>query len=82
MVRAAQSARFPSVQIVEPVTQKLAAAVRVLLMLKLHVPVPVQAPPQPLNVEPDPDKIKVGMDVVVHYDDVTDAITLPKFRPA
>ena len=35
-----------------------------------------------VGVDPDPTKIKVGMDVVVHYDDVTDAITLPKFRPA
>jgi uncharacterized OB-fold protein len=35
-----------------------------------------------VGVEPDPAQIKVGMDVVVQYDDVTDAITLPKFRPA
>ena len=35
-----------------------------------------------IGIEPDPDKIKVGMEVVVHYDDVTDAITLPKFKPA
>lgn len=35
-----------------------------------------------VGVEADPSKIKVGMGVVVQYDDVTDAITLPKFRPA
>jgi uncharacterized OB-fold protein len=35
-----------------------------------------------IGIEADPAKIKVGMDVVVHYDDVTDAITLPKFKPA
>lgn len=35
-----------------------------------------------VGIDPDPAKIKVGMDVVVQYDDVTDAITLPKFRPA
>ena len=35
-----------------------------------------------VNIAPDPEKIKVGMDVVVHYDDVTDVITLPKFKPA
>jgi uncharacterized OB-fold protein len=35
-----------------------------------------------IGIEPDPDKIKVGMAVVVHYDDVTETITLPKFKPA
>lgn len=35
-----------------------------------------------IGVEPDPSKIRVGMDVVVQYDDVTDTITLPKFKPA
>ncbi len=35
-----------------------------------------------IGIEPDPEKIKVGMDVVIHYDDVTEAITLPKFKPA
>ena len=35
-----------------------------------------------VGIEPDPTKIKVGMDVVVQYDDVTEAVTLPKFRPA
>ena len=35
-----------------------------------------------VGIEPDPEKIKVGMDVIVQYDDVTDAISLPKFRPA
>lgn len=35
-----------------------------------------------VGIEPDPNKIKVGMDVVVHYDDVTESITLPKFKPA
>ena len=35
-----------------------------------------------VGVEPTPEKVKVGMDVVVQYDDVTDAITLPKFKLA
>ena len=35
-----------------------------------------------VGIEPDPNKIKVGMEVVVQYDDVTEAITLPKFKPA
>ena len=34
-----------------------------------------------VGIDPDPAKIKVGMDVVVQYDDVTDAMTLPKFKP-
>ena len=34
-----------------------------------------------VDVEPDPAKIRVGMHVEVVFDDVTDAITLPKFRP-
>src|SRR5574341_52051 len=35
-----------------------------------------------VGVEPDPAKIKVGMEIMVQYEDVTDAITLPKFKPA
>ena len=35
-----------------------------------------------VGIAPDPAQIKVGMDVVVQYDDVTEAVTLPKFRPA
>ena len=35
-----------------------------------------------VGVAADPALIKVGMDVVVQYEDVTDAVTLPKFRPA
>ncbi len=35
-----------------------------------------------VGIEPDPSKIKVDMDVVLTYDDVTDAISLPKFKPA
>jgi uncharacterized OB-fold protein len=35
-----------------------------------------------VEVEMDPAKISVGMAVEVVFEDVTDAITLPKFRPA
>lgn len=35
-----------------------------------------------VGVEPSPEHVKVGMDVVVQYDDVTDTVTLPKFKPA
>jgi hypothetical protein len=33
-------------------------------------------------VQPDPEHVKIGMPVELVYDDVTDEITLPKFRPA
>jgi uncharacterized protein len=35
-----------------------------------------------VEVEPTPEAVKVGMPVEVVYDDVTEEITLPKFRPA
>jgi uncharacterized OB-fold protein len=35
-----------------------------------------------IDVTPDPQHVKVGMPVELVYDDVTDEITLPKFRPA
>jgi uncharacterized OB-fold protein len=35
-----------------------------------------------IDVEPDPQHVKVGMPVEIVYEDVTDEITLPKFRPA
>jgi len=35
-----------------------------------------------VGIEPDPEKIKVGMAVEVTYDDVSEEITLPKFKPA
>jgi uncharacterized OB-fold protein len=34
-----------------------------------------------IGVEPDPAAIKIGTPVEIVYDDVTDEITLPKFRP-
>lgn len=33
-------------------------------------------------VDCDPDELRVGMGVEVVFDDVTDEVTLPKFRPA
>jgi len=35
-----------------------------------------------IDIDPDPEKVKIGMAVEVVYEDVTDEITLPKFRPA
>lgn len=42
----------------------------------------VRLPTNLVDVEPDPAKIKIGMPVQVVFEDVTDKITLPKFRPA
>ena len=44
-----------------------------------------EGPRMPSNlveVTMEPEHIKIGMPVEVVFDDVTDAITLPKFRPA
>ncbi|MCA1670575.1 MAG: OB-fold domain-containing protein, partial [Thermomicrobia bacterium] len=35
-----------------------------------------------IDVQPDPEHVTIGMPVELVYDDVTDEITLPKFRPA
>ena len=35
-----------------------------------------------VEVEPDPEKIKIGMPVQVTFEDITDTISLPKFKPA
>ena len=34
-----------------------------------------------VEVDPTPDAVKVGMAVEIVYDDVTENVTLPKFRP-
>ena len=34
-----------------------------------------------IDVEPTPEAVKIGMPVELVYDDVTEAITLPRFRP-
>jgi uncharacterized protein len=35
-----------------------------------------------VGVDPTPEAVKVGMAVEIVYDDVTEEMTLPKFRPA
>lgn len=35
-----------------------------------------------VDVEPDPEHVKIGMPVDLVYDDITDEVTLPKFKPA
>ena len=34
-----------------------------------------------VDVEPDPSNLTIGMPVEVTYEDITDTITLPKFKP-
>jgi uncharacterized OB-fold protein len=34
-----------------------------------------------VDVEPTPEAVKVGMAVEIVYDDVAEAVTLPRFRP-
>ncbi len=40
----------------------------------------VRFPTNLVGVEPDPEAIRIGMAVAVTFDDVTDEVTLPKFR--
>jgi uncharacterized protein len=35
-----------------------------------------------IDVQADPEHVKIGMPVEVVYEDATDDISLPKFRPA
>ena len=35
-----------------------------------------------VDIEPEPEKIKIGMPVEVTFDDITEEISLPKFKPA
>ena len=41
----------------------------------------VRFPTNLVGVEPDPEAIRIGMAVSVTFDDVTDEVTLPKFKP-
>ena len=34
-----------------------------------------------VGIEPDPTKIQIGMELEVVFEDATDAISLPKFKP-
>jgi len=42
----------------------------------------VRLPTNLVEVEPDPEHVQIGMPVEVVFDDVTDEVTLPKFKPA
>lgn len=35
-----------------------------------------------IDVTPDPEHVRIGMPVEVVYEDITDEVTLPKFKPA
>jgi uncharacterized OB-fold protein len=42
----------------------------------------VKMPSQVIGIEPDPDALSIGMPLEVVFEQVTDTITLPKFKPA
>jgi len=42
----------------------------------------VRLPSTLVDVAPDPSVIRIGMPVEVVYDDVSDVLTLPRFRPS
>ena len=42
----------------------------------------VKMPSQVIGIEPDPEQLHIGMPLEVAFEQVTDSITLPKFRPA
>ncbi|MDA1296379.1 MAG: Zn-ribbon domain-containing OB-fold protein [Chloroflexi bacterium] len=41
----------------------------------------VRMPSQVIGIEPDPDQLRIGMPLQVVFDQVTDDVALPKFRP-
>ena len=45
-----------------------------------------EGPRMPTNIvgveDPTPEKLQIGMSLVVTFEDITDTIALPKFRPA
>lgn len=42
----------------------------------------VKMPTQIIDVDPAPENLRIGMDLDVVFDSVTDEVTLPKFKPA
>jgi uncharacterized OB-fold protein len=42
----------------------------------------VRFPTNLVDVEPDPEHVKIGMACEVVFEDLSDSITLPKFKPA
>jgi uncharacterized protein len=42
----------------------------------------VRLPTNLIDIEPDPEKVKIGMPVEVVFEEASETITLPKFRPS
>jgi uncharacterized OB-fold protein len=42
----------------------------------------VRLPTNLIDVEPDPEHVKIGMACEVVYEEISDKITLPYFKPA
>lgn len=42
----------------------------------------VKMPSQVIGIEPDPDQLHIGMKLEVAFEEITDTISLPKFRLA
>ena len=42
----------------------------------------VKMPSQIIGIEPEPERLRIGMALQVAFEQVTDEISLPKFRPA
>lgn len=42
----------------------------------------VKMPSQVIGIEPDPELLHIGMQLEVAFEEITDSISLPKFRPA
>jgi uncharacterized protein len=42
----------------------------------------VRLPTNLIEIEPDPEKVKIGMSVEVVFEEASETITLPKFRPS
>ena len=61
-----------------PAFQTLVPYVAALVELEGGVRIPTNL----VDVEADPAKIRIGMAVEVVFEDINDAIALPKFRPA
>lgn len=42
----------------------------------------VKMPSQVIGIEPDPELLHIGMPLEVAFEEITESISLPKFRPA
>ncbi len=42
----------------------------------------VKMPSQVIGIEPEPDQLHIGMQLEVAFEEITESISLPKFRPS